>query len=82
MFKKTASSLPKINTRIGVVGLTDQIHKARRQYGNPIGWTHEGPFLTEKAALEWKQYYLGQGYSSEAPDTGWRYGFRYPIPNK
>jgi hypothetical protein len=63
----------------GVVGLTDSLKKAMRQHHNPMGWTVEGPFLSERAAREWMQYYVGQGYAAATEDRGWRYGYRYPI---
>lgn len=63
----------------GVVGLTKDPRKSHRQHKTPIGWVQEGPFLNEKTARAWQRWYLDQGYAAVAEESGWRYGFRYPI---
>jgi hypothetical protein len=63
----------------GIVGLTQDPDRTRRYHKNPMGWTVEGPFLSENTAREWKSWYLGLGYTGTTDESGWRYGFRFPI---
>lgn len=79
MFKFRSKTTVKKTVGKGVVGLTADPKKAKRQHKNPMGWTEEGPFISVKAAREWKQYYVSQGYATATEESGWRYGYRYPI---
>jgi hypothetical protein len=79
VFKRRPKTTANKPVGKGIVGLTDDAMKAKRHHRNPLGWTQEGPFLSERAARDWQRYYLDQGYVAATEEDGWRFGYRYPI---